>query len=423
MRTLSLDFEPRKEEIFKDAGYKPHRGQLLVHSSRARFRVLACGRRWGKSLCAAMEGLAASLIPGSRGWVVAPTYELAEKVFRELFTVFSVNKQFRDLVESKSISRQNMHIRLVYGSEIHGKSADNPDSLLGEGLDWLVVDEAARVKEEVWKHYLRPTLTDRQGWALFISTPAGRNWFYEMFIMGQDREQREYESWRFPSEANPYLSKLEIEQARRTLPDRAFRQEYLAEFISDAGGVFRNVRGCIQGSFEDPQSQKSYTMGVDLAKYQDFTVICVLDDSGHLVYFDRFAKVDWNLQKQRILLAAKKYNARVIVDSTGVGDPIYEDLVRMGLNVQGYTITGASKKALIDNLVLRIEQRQITFPEIPELINELEIYEYELTRAGNLRFNAPSGYHDDCVIALALAALGLRKTYPAKLPIFGGRRH
>jgi len=345
-------------------------------------------------------------INNTQGWIVAPTYELTEKVFRELVRYI----RFRRL-KGYTISDYRKEITTDWNSFCICKSADSDSGLIGEGLDYIIMDEAARVKEMVWLESLRPTLMDRKGWAMFISTPRGKNWFDRMYNRGQDKLDEEVDSWMFTSYENPYLERSEIDSAKENLPMRVFQQEVMAISISDSGGVFRGVRNCIANTYSEPLPEHNYTMGVDLAKYEDFTVICVMDVyNSNVVYFDRFTQIDWNLQKMRITEAANRYNnASICVDSTGVGDPIFEDLSRAGLNVAPYKFTGPSKKTLIDNLSIMIEKQEVHFPDIPELVNELEIYEYITSQAGNLRMNAPIGCHDDCVIGLALACHQLGK--------------
>jgi len=114
------------------------------------------------------------------------------------------------------------------------------------------------------------------------------------------------------------------------------------------------------------------------------------------------------LQKTRIINTANKYRSRLLIDSTGIGDPIFDDLQRTGIRVSGYKFTNASKADLIENLSMMIEQQKISYPNIPELINELKLYGYETTKGGTVRYGAPQGYHDDIVIALALAAWQLK---------------
>jgi len=132
----------------------------------------------------------------------------------------------------------------------------------------------------------------------------------------------------------------------------------------------------------------------------------------HVVAWDRFNQVDYTLQVMRLANLAKKYKASVLMDSTGVGDPILEQVRQAGINAEGYQFTNTSKQQLVEHLAVQLEQQRITFPHIPELIHELELYQYEMTRAGNVRYSAPQGYHDDCVMALGLACWQLVETVP-----------
>jgi phage FluMu gp28-like protein len=175
--------------------------------------------------------------------------------------------------------------------------------------------------------------------------------------------------------------------------------------------VFRGVRDCVGGRLEDPDANKSYVIGVDLAKYQDYTVIVVMEKTNmQVVYFDRFHKLDWNFQKNKIANVIRRYNnAQCTIDATGIGDPIFDDLNRLGLNIIPYKISGVSKKPLIENLSLNIQEGNISYPDIPELINELNIYAYTQSQTtGHTSYSAPEGYHDDIVIALALACWNLK---------------
>ena len=162
-----------KAAFFADLGYEPHPGQWPVHLSNAPRRVVACGVRWGKTRCAAMEGLAAAMAPAERsiGWIVAPTYDLADKVYREIVDVVGRHLKHR-LIALKEAERRLLLRNMAGGiSEIRAKSADNPVSLLGEGLDWVIVDEAARLKPSIWQGHLSQRLIDKRGWALLITTP------------------------------------------------------------------------------------------------------------------------------------------------------------------------------------------------------------------------------------------------------------
>jgi hypothetical protein len=361
-----------------------------------------------------MEGLAAAMSPAPRsvGWVVAPTYDLADRVFREIQLI--AVQHLRHRVVTMRDSDRRLILRNMAGgiSEIRGKSADNPVSLLGEGLDWLIVDEAARLKPMIWQSHLSQRLVDKRGWAMLISTPKGKGWFFELFQRGQQGRDVEYKSWNYPSRTNPCLDPDVIEQERARLPERVFLQEYEAQFIEGSGAVFRNVRECATGEWQEPRRGETYHAGLDLARVEDFTVLVFLNSKKEVVYVDRFNRLDWQFQVNRIKSASERYgNPGIYCDTTGVGEPVYESLRAAGCRVIPYPFTQRSKNDLINNLSLLLEQKQIILPKPsiwPEGIDEIEAFEYSVTENGNVRSGAPTGVHDDTVIATALACWPLR---------------
>ena len=409
-----------KLAFFRDLGYQPHPGQFQIHTSNASRRIVACGVRWGKTLCAAMEGLAAAMEPKERsiGWVVAPTYDLADKVFREIVLIVAQHLRHR-LVALKENEKRLVLRNMAGGmSEIRGKSADNPVSLLGEGLDWVIVDEAARLKPSIWEGHLSQRLIDKKGWALLISTPKGKGYLHGLYRRGQG-DDPDYESWNYPSRTNPYLDSSVIEEERGRLPERVFREQYEAEFLEGSGAVFRNVRGCATGNFKDPIAGQHYFGGLDLAKITDYSVLVLLNRESEVVFVDRFHRLDWSIQVDRIKAATDKFNEAVtFTDSTGKGEPVLESLHRAGIRCVPYPFTAKSKSALIDNLALLLEQRKIVLPRPelwPEGIDELESFEFSISDAGNVKTGAPAGYHDDCAIGLALAAWNLSHYVPPRV--------
>jgi hypothetical protein len=412
-----------KIAFFTDVGYFPHPGQLLVHNSTARLRILVCGVRWGKTWCAAMEALAAALEPrdDSKGWIVAPTYDLANRVFRQMISVTITH--FPHLIVTCRESDHLLVLRNTGGgrSEVRPKSADNPKSLIGEGLDWVIIDEAAQLKPDIWQSRISQRLLDRKGWALIITTPSGKGWVYDLYRRGQSGDPS-CESWNAPTSQNPMLDVALIEAERANLPERVFRQEYLAEFVDGAGAVFHSVRECATGSFAEPIAGHVYFAGLDLGRSEDYSVLVILNREREIVFVDRFNGLDWAIQVNRVRAATGRYNrARILVDSTGAGQPIFEALRRAGCRVEGYTFTPHSKAALITSLSLMIEQRKLVLPKPavwPEGIDELESYEFKMTEAGGIVMRAPYGYHDDCVVALALAAWQVRKPYVRPQIIF-----
>lgn len=385
--------------------FQPHVNQQKIIDGQKRFTCVTAGRRFGKTAVASYLALRQLWLTDRTIWIVAPTYDLAKKTWRYIYGW--VIRHFPNMkVNSSMLTIENPATR----SLLELKTAENPSSCIGSGVDFLIIDEASRVKSIVWQEALYPTLADKKGKAFFISTPKGRGWFYEVFMKGQAGEG-DYSSFSFEMKDNLALPHLiqEQEEARRELPQKVYEQEYLAKFLEDAGQVFRGVRDCIKGELEEPKPEIQYILGVDLAKHEDFTVVCVLDlVNWHVVALERWNKLDWEYTRQKIKDISQKYNkASVVVDSTGVGDPIAEQLERDGLTIEQYKYTQQTKKYLIENLILKIEQRQVTFPDIPVLRNELEIFGYEYQpETRNIRYNAPAGFHDDTVNALALAVYG-----------------
>ncbi len=407
----------RKHELFRMLHYEPHPGQLEIHKSTAPRRIIASGVRWGKTRCAAMEGVAAAMQPAERsiGWCVGPTYDLADRVFREIQVV--VLERLRHRIIGIRESERRIFLRNLGNgvSEIRAKSADNPVSLLGEGLDWVIVDEASRMRPTIWQSHLSQRLIDKQGWALLISTPKGKGYFYDLFLRGKHGEPG-YASWNMPSWTNPLLDKGIIEQERARLPERVFRQEYEAAFVEGSGSVFSNVRECATGVWQPPREDMSYRVGLDLAKTEDFTVVTIMDRERNVVYVDRFQRLDWSTQLARIQGNVRRFgNPTIFCDVTGVGDPIYEALRKEGMHAKAYSFTTKSKTALVNALVMTMEQRKIVLPKPelwPEGIEELENFEYSVTEQGHVKMSAPGGQHDDCVMSLALALWDWRPSHP-----------
>jgi phage terminase large subunit-like protein len=374
--------------------------QREVLASPARFRVLAIGRRGGKTMFGAASALAIAA-EGKRAWWVAPTYQIAQVGWRAV-------KRLARQIPGATIRESDRMVVLPGSGWVQVRSADSPDSLRGEGLDLVVVDEAAFVAEEAWTEALRPALADRQGQALIISTPKGLNWFWQAFERGRDPLQSEWQSWQLPTTANPLIAPSEIDEARRTLPERVFSQEFEAAFISDEGAVFRRVRDAATLSPEPPQSGHAYVVGCDWGKSNDFSVFSVVDATAkRMVWLDRSNRVDYQVQIARLKALCDRYRpAGVIAERNSIGEPIIEQLLRLRLPVVPWTATNASKSALIERLQLAFEQGAIQILNEPVLISELQAFEGTRLPGGLMRYSAPEGQHDDCVISLGLAWLG-----------------
>lgn len=338
-------------------------------------------------------------------WIIMPSYRQAKSIAWQRLKYLLKNDPGWKYNEQELYSE---HGDLNTRIELRG--ADNEDALRGVGLRSCALDECAMMKANVWPEIIRPMLADSRGAALFISTPKGRNWFYDLFIKGVDGTDKDWKSWRYSTRVNKYIGDDEIALAKKDMSERLFKQEFEAEFLDDETGVFKRVRVCVTGELKPPIPGRFYVMGIDLAKTVDFTVLTVIDSvTREVVAWERFQDVSWAEQKIRIQKLAKKYNnAMCIVDSTGVGDPIFEDLRNANVSVDGFKFTNETKCRLIEQLAIAIENRLITFPSIETLIDELMNYEYAISDNGTIKYNAPEGKHDDTVISLALAVWGIR---------------
>ena len=407
----------KDEKLQEIIGWKPHKGQIEVINNKSRDIAICAGRRWGKSAVCAylilkcfLEGLD-DIKAGKRDsvkiWIVAPTYELTLKVFDYVVKWFlKVDKN-----QYKSIGMKPYpHIQIAEGVWIQGKSAETPHSLLGEELDFRVMDECSRIPRKVEETYLFPTTASRKGRTIYISTPFGRNWFYEK----HEQLKETNAAFQFKSKDNPYLPEGEWERAKQLLPIQVFEQEYEASFLPDAAAVFRGIDDITEDCLEDTRNDNFYVMGVDLGKYEDFTVLTIINTrTNKVVYWDRFKQIDYPFQKKRIKATAERYNnARIVVDSTGIGQPIQEDLAQDGMFVDDFKFSNKSKKELVEKLSIYIEQGLIKIPEERILTDELKAFGYSLTDSGNVIYKAPQGLHDDTVMSLGLAVWGLAPGRP-----------
>lgn len=328
--------------------------------------------------------------PNQNRWWVAPVHTQAMVAFQRM----------KDGIPSRLIQQiyEGLKIILLGNRTIWFKSADNPDTLYGEDVYDVVIDEASRIKREAF-YAVRSTLTATRGHMRCIGNVKGKkNWFYECSRRAEMGEP----NWGFyrivaqdAVEAGVLVGD-EIDGARRDLPEAVFRELYLAEASDDGGNPFGldSIRKCIgQLSGKPPK-----VWGWDLAKHVNWSVGIALDEDNHVCRFERF-QLPWELTIDRIKFLVKKTPA--LIDSTGVGDPIVEAVQKDCPNVEGYQFTSPSKQKLMEGLAVSIQSSAIQYPEGP-IVMELEQFEYEYTRTG-VKYSAPEGFHDDCVMSLALA--------------------
>jgi hypothetical protein len=360
-----------------------HINQTKILESTARFRVVMCGRRFGKSELSQVE-IISNALQGMKVAYITPTYKLAKTFFEKLIQCVPFENNKSDLT-----------IHFPNGGTVEFFTGERLDNLRGRKFHLVVIDEASFISDlqDGWLNSIRPTLTDYQGRALFLSTPRGKNYFYSLYMKGG---QRDWESFKFTTYDNPYILTSEINDAKAQLPNSVFEQEYMANPMENAANPFgaEHINKCTCSlSLNEPMFY-----GIDLAKSFDWTVIIGLDSEGKVCHFDRFQK-DW-LQTKETIKQIRKHK-HIFIDSTGVGDAIVEDLQKYFNDMTGFKYTSTSKQQLMESLASSIHKKEIGFPE-GAIKDELEIFEYLFTSTG-VRYSAPAGFHDDCVNALALA--------------------
>lgn len=327
-----------------------------------------------------------------------------------------VDRYFRpilgDLYNLCHWDRQKKVLTFPNKSYIDFGSAERPEMLEGFGYERAIINEGGLVlrKPKLWYNSVQPMVKGANCQVKIIGTPKGKNTFHELYVSGREGGS-EYASYHYPAHYSPNWTEEELEEIRKKVPEIVYQQEYEAEFLEGEGMVFRKIREAIKKNIpSEPIAEHRYILGIDLAKHQDFTVIAVIDElTREVVHIDRFNEVNWVVQKGRIKTAWEKWNkGRVILDSTGVGDSIFDDLVNAGIRVNPFRFNNTNKQEIVLNLALAIEGGEIWLPDNEQMIDELSIFEYDVTPMGNVRYNAPEGFHDDIVMALCLAWSGIK---------------
>jgi hypothetical protein len=376
-----------------------HPAQQQIIDEARRFNVLACGRRFGKTLLG-IDLLIDKVLDGYPVSWFSPTYKMLAEVWKE---IVETTKQLQTRV-----AKQEHRIELITGGVIDCWSLDAADSVRGRKYARVIVDEAAMVPNlyDSWQAAIRPTMTDYVGSdAFMLSTPKGIDFFFDCFSRGVDDQQSDWMAWQKPTSENPYIDPAEIEAARRELPEQIFEQEYLAKFLQNSGAVFRNIDACLRIDSGQHQGHRLFA-GVDWGQKHDFTVISVICATCRQeVELDRFNKIEWAFQRARLKAIVERWNvSSVMVETNSIGSPNLEALQREGMSVRGFETTGSTKPPLIQSLALALEREECRF--LPDPVGRVELLSYESrinSTTGRVSYSAPDGGHDDTVIARAIA--------------------
>jgi phage terminase large subunit-like protein len=337
----------------------------------------------------------------------SPTYKMLIDVWRE------ANIVFNPIMKRRSV--QERRLEFITGGVLDFWSLDKPDAARGRKYKRVIVDEAAMVPNlmEAWQHVIRPSLADYVGDGWLFSTPKGHNAFWQMHQWGQDPELSEWASWTIPTSANPFIADSEIEAMRATMPELIYQQEILAQFVDDAGGIFRRVMEAATAvELDKPIETRQYVAGVDVAQKVDFTVASVLDvESREMVYMDRFNRVEYPVLEDRLHAIYQRFNmAAMTIEDNSIGQGVIDHLRQRGMNIIPFHTSNTTKQAIIQGLAAAFEHGEIKILNDPILIGELQAFEGKRLAGGSFSYSAPEGLHDDTVMSLAIAWQGIAKT-------------
>lgn len=340
---------------------------------------------------------------GRVAWIT-PTFKNSRPLWR-----WCINATAQEIQNGKIVlSKSDRTLETRRGGFLGLYSADNIDSIRGEAFHLVVLDEAARIDEDARTDAIMPTLADYDGDEIIITSPKGKNWVYKEFLRGQE-DGKHIASWQAPTSDNPSPNiRQAFERARTAVPERTFRQEWLAEFV-EGGEVFRHIdRATTADEQQAALPGHQYVFGVDFGRLEDYTVVTVLDVTEQsIVAIDRYNSIDWTMQVDRIAAIYERFQPTVIIaERNSMGDPIINTLYERDMPVQPFVTTNATKQTIIDGLALAFERSQIRIVKNSTLITELQSYQAEQLPSGLIRYSAPSGLHDDCVMSCALAWYG-----------------
>jgi len=384
--------------------FTPHVGQKKIIDGFAdtehKFGVVSTGRQFGKSLLAQNLLLYWLLkTPNQKAGWVSPIFTQSKKVFKELEAA-----SFKLI---KSSNKADLTITFINGSTVQFLGAERYDSIRGFSFNYMVIDEAAFIKEQAVNEAIFPTLSAIGKKCLIISTPKSKNWFYTHYLKGLD-DGGDYISFMGISTDNPHIDAEFIAEQSKSLPPDIFKQEYLAQFTESGNDVFTGVdMVCNINQWNVQQPNRRYYFGLDTGLSNDYSVLTIMDESGRVCKVIRDNGKSFEELSQIFIAELRRYSIHGgYIETNGIGRAMYELVSKQIKKSQAFITTNDSKNQGIRNLIYKIQNGELELPDeklFPHLKQELQAYSYKISANGTMTFNAPNGYHDDCVMSLMFA--------------------
>lgn len=384
--------------------FKPYKAQddfiNMFADSEHLFGVLVSPRGAGKTLLSINLALYWLLKHNNtKLGYITPIYALGKEVFD------IIQSKTYELIESSN--KSDLTIKFINGSTIKFLSADRADSVRGFRFHYLIMDEVAYIQKDAIENAILPTLNPLGKKCLMISTPRGKNHFYEYYLKGQQGD-KDYISHRIPLSDCPYIKNELIEEARRSLPTDVFRAEYNAEFTDSTNDVFQNLEiNCVLNAWTDYNRGDRYFAGIDVGLSADYSVLTIINEAGRVVYVDRVNNDTLENISIRFGTAIQRYSVSAIyVEGNGVGVGLYELINKRFRNVKKYITTQDNKMTAVRTLLTDLDAGRLELPSkdfFPPLYNELSAYTFKYSANGKISFSHPNGMNDDCVDSLWMA--------------------
>lgn len=383
--------------------------QTQVIDAKEKYVIFAAGTKVGKSVCLTQKALEI-IVGGGRVIWIASTFKRSGMVFD------AISKSVQEVakVSKVAINRTVMSLDMeATGGSMACYSGDSQvsvESAMGDAAQLVVIDEASRCHESALM--VAQSVTTATGGQICIAFNVDRSpkvsWAVRMYAehLNSREPDPDFMVLSMTASQSPYIAKKDIDRARKNLPARIFSSLYDNIIPSDDDHtVFSHFEGCVNGELEDPKIGSRYVIGCDPARSYDYMVMCVVDTARRrVVGWERYHGISWQKIIEKILTCASKWNkALVVLDSTAQQTLLLETLQRHNIYVEPFYFTGKSKPALIEKLMTDVENHNIQFPSIPELVYEMSNYSVQIRPNGYLDYGALDGFHDDCVTALALA--------------------